>query len=452
MLLNLSIYSTMNKIIYTFFFISSLLLVGCSKSSNNYPKDEANMSKTTNAKILKTESGFQLVVNDKPFQIKGAGLEFGSQEKLAAHGGNMFRTWRTENGKESGQEVLDRAQKNGLYVLMGIEVARERHGFDYNDSLAVRKQLEEIKKEVLKYKNHPALLIWGIGNELNLRATNPLVWNAVNEISTFIHTVDSNHLTTTSLAGISPELVDQIKERAPDLDLLSIQMYGDLPNLPQRIEEAGWDGPYLVTEWGATGHWEVAQTEWNAPIENNSSAKADFYLERYQQAIQPYQDHCLGNFVFLWGQKQERTPTWYGIFLESGEETESVDVMHYIWNNSWPNNRTPRIENFTLNGKTAYENIYLKPDSQYEALISCTDPEQDTLSYRWEIKPESTDLKDGGDYESEPPSLEGLIKTSEKVGVATIKTPAEKGPYRLFVYVFDGNEHAAHANIPFFVQ
>ena len=189
MLLNLSIYSTMNKIIYTFFFISSLLLVGCSKSSNNYPKDEANMSKTTNAKILKTESGFQLVVNDKPFQIKGAGLEFCSQEKLAAHGGNMFRTWRTENGKESGQEVLDRAQKNGLYVLMGIEVARERHGFDYNDSLAVRKQLEEIKKEVLKYKNHPALLIWGIGNELNLRATNPLVWNAVNEISTCIHTL-----------------------------------------------------------------------------------------------------------------------------------------------------------------------------------------------------------------------------------------------------------------------
>jgi len=40
--------------------------------------------------------------------------------------------------------------------------------------------------------------------------------------------------------------------------------------------------------------------------------------------------------VFSLGQKQERTPTWYGMFLSSGEATETVDVMEYIWTGRWP--------------------------------------------------------------------------------------------------------------------
>ena len=151
---------------------------------------------------------YQLLVNNEPFYIKGAGLEFGNISTLAKHKGNSFRTWRTENGKQSGKEVLDEAHKNGLMVTMGIEVARERHGFDYNDTIAVKEQLERIKKEVFAFKDHPALLIWAIGNELNLRYTNPKVWDAVNDISKMIHEIDQNHLTTTTLAGISKDEIN----------------------------------------------------------------------------------------------------------------------------------------------------------------------------------------------------------------------------------------------------
>jgi hypothetical protein len=223
---------------------------------------------------LRQEDGvYRVYRGGEPFFIRGAGLErqppgAGSIELLAEHGANALRTWRTDEAGTTGQDILDEAHANGLAVMMGLEIARERpgqgvgvFGFDYNDSVAVAAQLEQVRAEVMKYKDHPALLVWGIGNELNLRATNPRVWNAVNDISRMIHEVDPNHLTTTSLAGISKELVDQIKERAPDLDLLSIQMYGDLPNLPRYIDETGWDGAYMVTEWGATGHWEVALTQ-----------------------------------------------------------------------------------------------------------------------------------------------------------------------------------------------
>jgi hypothetical protein len=401
--------------------------------------------------IRKMGDRYQLFVDGEPFTVKGAGLEFGSQEKLAEHGGNSFRTWRTENGQASGQQVLDRALTNGLYVTMGLEISRERHGFNYDDPAAVARQLAEVRAEVLKYRNHPALILWGIGNELNLNATNPKVWDAVNEISRMIHQVDTNHLTLTMLAGIGPDLVRQIKARAPDLDLLGIQMYADIVNLPRYLRETGWTGPYLVTEWGATGHWEVGKTQWGAPLENDSTTKADFYRKRFETAIRPDERQCLGSYVFLWGQKQERTPTWYGVFLESGEETAPVDVMHYLWNNAWPANRSPRLEGAWLNDKTGAQNIHVKPGQTCSAKVKVRDEDQDPLTYRWEIMEESTDLKTGGDVESKPKTLAGLVQNPEKSEV-TVKAPDRPGAYRLFVYAFDGHGHAAHANIPFYVD
>ncbi|MGB0776711.1 MAG: glycoside hydrolase family 2 TIM barrel-domain containing protein [Flavobacteriaceae bacterium] len=396
------------------------------------------------------EGKFGLKINGAPFYINGAGLEFGNIESLAKHRGNSFRTWRTDNGQRSGKEVLDEAYENGLMVTMGIEVARERHGFDYNDDLAVQEQLERIKKEVLELKDHPALMIWAIGNELNLSYENPKVWNAVNDISKMIHEVDPNHLTTTTLAGISEREVNRIKERASDLDLLSVQMYGDLPNLPKLVREFGWEGAYMVTEWGATGHWEVPTTSWGAPIEENSTLKAAHYLERYNKGIAIDKEQCIGSYVFLWGNKQERTPTWYGIFLEDGKETESVDVMHYIWNGEYPKNRTPQIKSFTINKKIANDNVILNQGEEMLAEVEIFDFEGDQIDYRWEILLEATEVGHGGDYEERPDDIVMEI-LSETPGMVLFKAPAV-GNYRLFIYANDGSNHSATANIPFRVE
>jgi hypothetical protein len=378
-------------------------------------------------------------------------LEYGDQEKLAAHGGNSFRTWRTENGRESGQQVLDRAWKNGLYVMMGLDVSRERHGFNYSDPNAVAKQLARVKAEVLKYKDHPALLIWDIGNELNLNSQNPKVWDAVNDISKMIHQVDPNHPTTTSLAGINRELVSEIKSRASDLDLLCVQMYADIVNLPRYLPETGWTGPYVVTEWGATGHWEVGKTGWGAPIENDSTVKAEFYRKRYEIAIASDTKQCLGSYVFLWGQKQERTPTWYGMFLASGEETETVDVLQHLWTGQWPEFRSPQVKGFTLDGKTALQSIHLKLGQSYTANMQAQASGNARLTYSWEIMEESGAQSSGGDFEATPRRLTGLI-SSGATDEAKVQAPANPGAYRLFCYVRDGHGKAAHANIPFYVD
>ncbi|GAA4325712.1 glycoside hydrolase family 2 TIM barrel-domain containing protein [Flaviaesturariibacter amylovorans] len=396
--------------------------------------------------VRQNKGSYSLLRDGQPYYVKGAG---GSAYpgRIKAYGGNSIRTW----GTRGARQVLDSAQKYGLTVLLGLDVARERHGFDYNDTAAVRKQLERLRGEVLQYKDHPALLAWGIGNELNLQYTNPKVWNAVNDISKMIHALDPNHPTTTVLAGISKPVADYVKERCTDIDLLSINAYGELASLPETIARVGWTGAYLVTEWGPTGHWECLQTAWKQPIEETSSEKAAVYRSRYLYGIASDRAKCLGSYVFLWGQKQERTPTWYGLFTEKGEETEVTDAMQYLWSGRWPRNHAPHLFSMELDGRRADESIYLKPGQAYRVQAAATDPDGDRLQYRWELLPEVVKVSEGGDHEDRPKATASPFRIQHP-GAVLLTVPTKPGAYRVFVYASDGKNKVATANIPFFVQ
>jgi hypothetical protein len=266
-----------------------------------------------------------------------------------------------------------------------------------------------------------------------------------------IHELDGHHPTTTALAGFNAELAALAEERMPDLDFLSIQMYGDIVNLPRYIREVGYDKPFMVTEWGAIGHWEVRKTSWGAPVEQNSSEKAANYLKSHEVAIASNPEQVLGSYVFLWGQKQERTPTWYGMFLEDGTETETIDVMEYIWTGSWPDNRSPQIISMELGLKTSADDIIVAAHSRQEARVIARDPDDDKLRYQWEIMQESEATQEGGDREEVPMALNQLFESSDSDSVI-FSAPDKPGAYRLFVYVLDGKGNAGHANIPFLVR
>lgn len=412
--------------------------------SLNYA-DAKRVDKPIQVKAVAKGDGFVLLRDGQPYFIKGAGGT-SYTDRLAQYGGNSIRTWDSRNG----EEVLVKAQELGLTVTMGLNVARERHGFNYDDTAAVRKQLDKLREEVRKYKNHPALLAWGIGNELNLEYKNPKVWDAVNDIAKMIHEEDGNHPATTMLAGVNKREIDLIKARCPQLDLLSVQVYGGLASVPQQLRNAGWEGPYMVTEWGPTGHWESQQTPWKASIEETSSQKAAVYKSRYEASIKQ-DNHCVGSYVFLWGQKQERTPTWYGLFTEGGEESEVVDVMQYLWTGKWPGNRAPHIDSVLLNRQRASDIIYLQPGKEYPVTVLASDPDNDNLTMRCELLPESTDLKTGGDRESRPTAIPASTIV-QNFNHAVLKTPTQEGAYRLFIYISDGKNKVATANLPFFVK
>ncbi len=430
--------------------IISIIFYACNQGEN--PATDPRKAGPSIVEMHNVDGRYRLFVNGEEFYVKGAGCQYGPCTDIAAHGGNSFRTWSTGTSMQSGLEALDMAWEKGLMVMMGLDVAKERHGFDYDDEAAVAAQLERLRKEVIELKDHPALLGWGIGNELNLRYTNKKVWDAVNDIAVMIKKEDGNHVVTTMLAGIGKDEVEYIAENCPDIDFISIQLYGSLINLEQRLKNATYDGPYLITEWGVKGHWEMEETSWGSSIEQTSTEKAEAIKLRYEKAILEDEANCMGSYVFLWGQKQERTPSWYGLYTEAGEKTEAINVMEYLWTGEWPENIAPRIKDITIKGKGGrFDDVMLERSTQYTLKLEVEHSEMESLNVRAEIMPEPDELSLGGDFEPRPTSIKGLI-ISANTSEVVFKAPAEKGGYRILVYVPDEHNQAATANIPFFVN
>jgi exo-beta-1,3-glucanase (GH17 family) len=429
---------------YLVFLVSIFcLMTACSN-------DPTSTSRPIKVEIVKSDDGYQLLRGGKPYEVRGAGMVIDDIGRIAAAGGNSIRIWDTAQEEQDTLALLDDAQAHGVTVALGLRMRHERHGFDYDDPTAVAAQLEFIRGEVLKYRDHPAVLMWIIGNELNHDYENPRVYDAVNDVAEMINELDSLHPTTTTTSGFKPDVNAEILARAPALDFVSFQVYGSLFGLHERLAETGFDRPFMVTEWGTIGYWEVETTDWGAPVELHSSAKADTFLRAYRDILEPLEGQLIGSYVFYWGQKQERTPTWFGILTEDRNLTEVADAMQYAWTGHWPENRAPRVEGMRLDGKTSSDSVVLQAGRDYEAVIDIVDPEGGPVAYRWELKPESTATSGGGDFEALIPNLEGFL--SDTASATTTLTAPPPGKYRLFAYAADEEPRVAHANIPFLVE
>ncbi len=390
---------------------------------------------------------YQLLRGGKPYVVKGAGAIVSNYAELARRGGNSVRTWNID----MAQARLDQALEAGLTVSLCLPVVAPRYGFDYSDETFLVAQRTRVWAAVERYRDHPALLAWILGNELNYANTQPALWDEVNNLSRIVHHLDPNHPTTTAIAGLEEDVIRAVLQRAPDLDFLSFQAYGALALLPEFAKGILADTPFMITEWGPLGHWEVDVAGWGAPIEQNSSQKARHYLNQYRKFIAPHLSNGLGSYAFLWGQKQERTPTWYSMFTYSGETTEAMDALQTAWTGAEPENRAPRVKSLLLHGKNAWQNVTLAPGERYIARLSASDPDGDELRYQWALRPESQARAEGGDYEAPIAEIDGMIENPALRHIV-LRAPGAPGAYRLFVEIYDGKGHAGYANLPFQVQ
>jgi hypothetical protein len=394
-------------------------------------------------KMEQKNGNWQLLVDQKPFFIKGV-VGDTYLEKVKAYGGNSVRIG-------SGKEELDKAQQLGLKALVNLPANAERYGFDYNSKEAVQKQTDQIIEIVRKTKDHPAVLMWAIGNELDYipgtKPFNPKVWEAVNDAAKAIKAVDPIHPVMTVIGTSMMEKVADIVKRCPDLDLLGINTYGDIYTLPETLKKYGWMKPFLISEWGPDGYWEVRKTAWGAPYEQTGREKYDCYEKKYRKAIET--GNCLGSYVFYWFNKQETTHTWFSMFDEKGMETPLPGLMNELWTGKRPVNVAPIVDSLNIDKFVRYQDIRLKAGSSHQAKVTARDADGDLLTYQWEIRPEAVYASYAGQGEKEPKPISGLI--SDAKAAINFKVPSEKGAYRLYVYVFD-KERFSTANLPFWVE
>ncbi len=388
-------------------------------------------------KISGEAGEWQLEVDGKPFYIKGVGLGdyltpenidylFGLAKKL---GVNAIRRW----GKSDYDDLmLDKASEYNLKVVMGYWLPVDT---DYlEDDYTKETLLERIKEYVNAYKQHPALLAWNIGNEviiLGKKDEEERVAFAkfLEEVCQEVKKIDPDH--PLIYAGAGPTALRYIKDYTPSLDIYGFNFYGGVPVAYYEWKATGVKIPYIFTEYGPHGPWEVPLGENDQPLEPTDSQKKTAYLRNWQNCILKYKGFNLGGFAFHLTElmSTESSYTWWGLTYEDLKKS-SFWAVYTAYTGKNPPNNPPVISDFNID-KTKD----LKAGQVIYISTKATDIEGDTLNYEYKIFDlEANDfIRRGFEFSYNGPNIKCTL-------------PSKEGIYRIHLFVTDGEGNVTTTN------
>jgi hypothetical protein len=203
------------------------------------------------------------------FQIKGVCGDR-DLERLATLGVNTVRGYTIAEPREMKQK-LDQAQRLGMKMIVsewmphqGENKKKEGVVWDFDYNANGDQMVEKLIQKIEGIGDHPAILMWGLGNEVHL--DEPYL-RVVNRMSEAIHQRFPRHITSLTIINAKPEAIEAVKKFAPDIDVLGIQSYsrGAVRGAIKATEEL-WGKPFYISEFNTNGPWNLAKTEWGVPL------------------------------------------------------------------------------------------------------------------------------------------------------------------------------------------
>ncbi|GMU08506.1 glycoside hydrolase family 2 TIM barrel-domain containing protein [Corallococcus caeni] len=286
--------------------------------------------------IVKAGEGWKLVVDGQPYVAKGVTFSgtggpanFDRDcEQLRALGVNTLRTWGT--GEET-PALLDAAHKHGLRVLVGLWLRPGRAGmenddaFDYvRDAKGREAQFQATLAQVRRFKDHPAVLAWGLGNEVILNspdeASKVAYARFLEKVVRAVKKADPGHPVLSVDAWTLG--VPLWEKYVPSLDAYGLNVYGrGIHALADAVKQAGGRKPWFITEFGAQGEWEVPKDARGIPQEPGDGEKYSVIVDGWRNALAPHVQtgRCLGLFVFNYSATLDHGGLWLGML--SGTST-----------------------------------------------------------------------------------------------------------------------------------
>jgi hypothetical protein len=263
-------------------------------------------SHVTTAKLQ--DGSYQYLVNGQPQLLIGMGYDpiyrhLPDEQRTANYrrdftmlreaGVNTITGWDADKGYEQDkfdEITLNIANDFGLGVVMPLNLPPEAN---YDDPAVVDDLLAQGRAKVERFKDFPALRMWGVGNEVYWEM-NPDMYPAFQQaylrIIDLFHELDPNHLVIYREAedGYVPLIAESLRESG---DMRPWLMYGmnvynkDLDAILSDWPDYGLDRPVFVSEFGAEG---------DTPEE-----RADGYLEMWR-AIRAHPDFVMGGAPYVW--------------------------------------------------------------------------------------------------------------------------------------------------------
>lgn len=398
-------------------------------------------------RIARDAQGFHFLRHGERFVVQG----LSGQEKLglaAQTGANTIRTYDTLGLGA----ILDSAERHKLAVIAGIYLPKTHEKWFYDDPDRIEAYRQNIRAIGARYGSHPALLAWCLGNELNFTELSDFSTIATyNRLLRALREGDAHrHPIGLATANYGKREMLNLILKGRSLDFTLINTFGRLPELgeDQAWLQKFWRKAFLIGEYGEAGPWEVVGTAWSAPLEPTSAEKAERLAQAYRQL--PYQDpYFMGGLAFYWGQRQERTSSWFNFFNARGDKNALFYQLHALYQRPVvAPNRPPVIDRLSLGQVSDPDlQVYTAGESlAFEAWVQ--DPDADSLEYHWALRPEDWFFL----LEEEPAAIaEAFSLDSLSPRRGSLHLPQKEGPYRLHLEVRDGQGHFATANIPLYV-
>jgi len=399
---------------------------------------------------------FSLMVEGKPYYIKGVAYNPGHDwrdgntplarrqlEKdfslISAMGANTIR--RYSHGMYD-KNVLNVAGEYKLKVLYGF-------WFDpkidyYKDSVRVKQYIKEVEENVLKFKDHPSVLAWSIGNEtwglLKHRFTKPYLTKVrqyyvglIEHLARRIHELDPSHPVFSCMEHEESWLPGELAayhDAAPSIDVIGINSYykEQISTLHQLTWQFDSLRPYLVSEFGPSGYWNSNYNNScnGSLVEEKEYEKAEWYKEQWFNYVLGHRGRNIGGFAYCWHDRMEGSNTWFGLSDYKGR----VKPSYYSLKKAWTGYSPDLLPQFTIQSPGK-----LQPGKEYEFIALANKRHKGELNYEWHLR------KD--EYLDKVDNISDADEKKVKVMI-----PEEASEYRLYLYVSDTKGNVSTASLP----
>ncbi|MFF9090924.1 discoidin domain-containing protein [Streptomyces sp. NPDC014991] len=394
-------------------------------------------------KVAGTQGDWQLTVDGKPYQIKG--LTWGPavadasryMPDLQSMGVNTIRTWGTD---ASSKPLFDSAAAHGIKVVAGFWLqpgGGPGAGGCVNyltDTTYKNQVLDEFPKWVQAYKDNPGVLMWDVGNESVLGLQNcysgdelerqrTAYTTLVNDITKKIHGIDPNHpvTSTDAWAGAWP----YFKKNAPDLDLYAVNSYNAVCDVKAAWEQGGYTKPYIVTETGPAGEWEVPNDADGVPQEPTDQAKATGYTRAWG-CITGHRGVALGATMFHYGTEYDFGGIWFNLLPAGQKRLSYYAVKRAYGGDASHDNTPPVISDLTVEGGAGS----VQAGRDLTLSVRASDPDGDRVGH---------EVLDNSNYIDGSKQLVSLPFTDLGGGRLRFTAPDRPGVWKIYVKATDGH-------------
>ena len=269
---------------YIFLFSLAWVVFSCNKKTN---MDVVSVSER------------QILVNENPYLIKGIcyhpvpkgskDLSFDSLDQdlalMVQAGINTIRVYAPIDNKD----VLDKIHDAGLKVVIG---------FGYNQGGRFDILSGTFVDYINTFKNHPAILMWELGNEYNyhpewFEGDIKNWYKALKEATDLAHENDTNHPVTTAHGDLPDALALSI---CTNIDVWGMNSYRwDNPEAIFSEWEALSHKPMYLSEAGGDSYMTISRDGYEAGSNEKAQANAN---KNILNAIFKNQDICSGVTMF----------------------------------------------------------------------------------------------------------------------------------------------------------